>query len=96
MTVTVEDRARVEVPTAEPLIRFRISGPARIVGVDNGDQISHTSFQAHQVRLEVPRRGRSRLGTQGLGGRAGSPQCVAADEGSGDRNDDGRGGDGTG
>src|SRR6266702_3525103 len=51
VTVTVEDRARVEVPTAEPLIRFRISGPARIVGVDNGDQISHTSFQAHQVRL---------------------------------------------
>jgi len=51
VTVTVEDRARVEVPTAEPLIRFRISGPARIVGVDNGDQISHTSFQARQVRL---------------------------------------------
>src|SRR6266699_572634 len=51
VTVTVEDRARVEVPTAEPLIRFRISGPAKIVGVDNGDQISHTSFQAHQVRL---------------------------------------------
>ncbi len=24
---------------------------ARIVGVDNGDQISHTSFQAHEVRL---------------------------------------------
>ena len=51
VTVTVEDRARVEVPTAEPLIRFRISGPAKIVGVDIGDQISHTSFQAHQVRL---------------------------------------------
>ena len=38
-------------PTAEPLIRFHIIGDARIVGVDNGDQISHTSFQAHQVPL---------------------------------------------
>ena len=51
VTVRVEDRAGVEVPAAEPLIRFRVSGPARIVGVDNGDQISHTSFQAKQVRL---------------------------------------------
>jgi len=51
VTVTIEDRAGVQAPTAEPLIRFRISGPARIVGVDNGDQISHTSFQANQVRL---------------------------------------------
>ncbi len=51
VTVTVEDRAGVQAPTAEPLIRFRISGPARIVGVDNGDQISHTSFQANHVRL---------------------------------------------
>ena len=51
VTVRVEDRAGVEVPAAEPLIRFRVSGPAQIVGVDNGDQISHTSFQAKQVRL---------------------------------------------
>ncbi len=51
VTVTVEDRAGVQAPTTEPLIRLRIHGPARIVGVDNGDQISHTSFQANQVRL---------------------------------------------
>src|SRR6266550_1339715 len=51
VTVTVRDRRGVAVPTAEPLIRFRVSGGARIVGVDNGDQISHTSFQAKQVRL---------------------------------------------
>src|SRR5437660_154305 len=51
VTVTVRDRAGIAVPTAEPLVRFRVSGDARIVGVDNGDQISHTSFQAHQVRL---------------------------------------------
>jgi beta-galactosidase len=51
VTVTVKDRAGLDVPTAEPLIRFHIIGDARIVGVDNGDQISHTSFQAHQVPL---------------------------------------------
>ncbi|MGE5801732.1 MAG: glycoside hydrolase family 2 TIM barrel-domain containing protein [Gemmatimonadota bacterium] len=51
VTVTVRDRRGRAVPTAEPLIRFRVSGGARIVGVDNGDQFSHTSFQAKQVRL---------------------------------------------
>ena len=51
VTVTAQDRRGVAVPTAEPLIRFRVSRGARIVGVDNGDQISHTSFQAKRVRL---------------------------------------------
>ena len=52
VTVTVQDRAGALVPTAEPLIRFSLSGgDARIVGVDNGDQTSHTSFKANQVRL---------------------------------------------
>ena len=51
VTVTVQDQRGRAVPTAEPLIRFKISGPARIVAVDNGDQISHTSFQAKEVRL---------------------------------------------
>jgi beta-galactosidase len=51
VTVTVQDQQGRAVPTAEPLVRFRISGDARIVAVDNGDQISHTSFQAKEVRL---------------------------------------------
>ena len=51
VTVTVHDQQGRAAPTAEPLIRFRISGDARIVAVDNGDQISHTSFQAKEVRL---------------------------------------------
>jgi beta-galactosidase len=51
VTVTIQDRAGVALPTGEPLIRLRLSGDARIVGVDNGDQMSHTSFQASQVRL---------------------------------------------
>jgi beta-galactosidase len=51
ITVTVTDSAGVPVPTAEPLVHLRIEGGARIAGVDNGDQISHTSFQADSVRL---------------------------------------------
>jgi len=51
VTVTVEDSAGVPVPTAEPLVRFRVAGDARIMGVDNGDQISHEPFQADHVRL---------------------------------------------
>ena len=51
ITVTVQDSARVPVPTVEPSIRLRVTGDARIVAVDNGDEISHTSFQANQVRL---------------------------------------------
>jgi beta-galactosidase len=51
VTVTVRDRQGRAVPTAEPMIRFQVSGDARIVGVDNGDAMSHTSFQAKAVRL---------------------------------------------
>ncbi len=72
VTVTVRDQRGRAVPTAEPLIRFRVSGGARIVGVDNGDPISHTSFQAKQVRLfngkalVIVRAGRSPGGTATL------------------------------
>jgi beta-galactosidase len=51
VTVTVADSAGTPVPTAEPEIRFRITGDGRIAGVDNGDQISHTPFQADQIKL---------------------------------------------
>ena len=51
ITVTVQDSAGVAVPTAEPLIRFWLTGNARVIGVDNGDAMSHTSFQAGQIRL---------------------------------------------
>lgn len=51
VTVSVLDSAGVEVPTAEPLIRFQFAGDARIAGVDNGDQTSHEPFQADHVRL---------------------------------------------
>jgi beta-galactosidase len=34
------------VPTADNAVTFEVSGPARIIGVDNGDPSSHDSFQA--------------------------------------------------
>jgi beta-galactosidase len=51
VTVTVLDRAGVPVPTADHWVRFRVTGGARIAGVDNGDQVSHASFQADSVNL---------------------------------------------
>ena len=51
VTVSVLDHAGVPVPTADPLIRFRLAGDGAIAGVDNGDQVSHASFKADRVRL---------------------------------------------
>src|SRR5206468_9262882 len=51
VTVQVLDRAGIPVPTADHLVRFRVSGEARIVGVDNGDQISHAPSKANRVPL---------------------------------------------
>jgi len=51
VTVQVLDASGVPVPTADQLVRFRVAGDARIVGLDNGDQISHAPFQADWVQL---------------------------------------------
>ncbi|HEY6207488.1 MAG TPA: beta-galactosidase GalB [Gemmatimonadales bacterium] len=51
VTVSVLDREGVPVPTADHQVRFRVGGDARIVGVDNGDQVSHAPFKADRVRL---------------------------------------------
>ena len=51
VTVTILDRAGIAVPTADQLVRLRLAGDARIVAVDNGDQISHAPFQADRVQL---------------------------------------------
>jgi beta-galactosidase len=50
VTVSVLDQDGVLVPDADNLVQFQIDGGAHIAGVDNGDQISHASFQADQVR----------------------------------------------
>ncbi len=44
----VVDRNGTLVPAADNLIKFEVSGPGSIAGVDNGNQISHESFKANQ------------------------------------------------
>jgi beta-galactosidase len=51
VTVSVLDRAGVAVPTADHPIRFRITGDARIVGVDNGDAFGHASLKGDRMAL---------------------------------------------
>jgi len=48
VTVKVVDKNGTLVPAADNLIKFEITGPASIAGVDNGNQISHESFKANQ------------------------------------------------
>ena len=39
------------VPTAEDLITFDVQGPGRIIGVDNGNPVSHEPFQSNQRKV---------------------------------------------
>lgn len=48
VTVKVVDKNGTLVPAANDLIRFEVSGPGSIAGVDNGNQISHESFKSNQ------------------------------------------------
>lgn len=48
VTAKVVDRNGMVVPVADNLIRFEVTGPGSIVGVDNGNQISHESFKGKQ------------------------------------------------
>lgn len=48
VTVKIVDRNGVVVPLADNLIKFEVSGDGSIVGVDNGNQISHESFKGKQ------------------------------------------------
>ncbi len=48
VTVKVVDKNGTPVPFADNLIKFELTGPGSIAGVDNGNQISHESFKAHQ------------------------------------------------
>jgi beta-galactosidase len=44
--VRILDAAGNFVPTATNSVTFDVSGPAKIIGVDNGDPSSHDSYQA--------------------------------------------------
>jgi beta-galactosidase len=48
VTVKVVDKNGTPVPLADNLIKFELAGSGAIVGVDNGNQISHESFKANQ------------------------------------------------
>lgn len=48
VTVKVVDKNGTLVPLADNLVKFDLIGPGSIVGVDNGNQISHESFKANQ------------------------------------------------
>jgi beta-galactosidase len=47
VTVEVRDASGTIVPTADNLIRWEVQGDAVLVGVDNGDPLSHENFQGH-------------------------------------------------
>ena len=50
VTVQVIDREGNPVPYADNMIHFSLEGPATIVAVDNGSQVSHESFRADNRR----------------------------------------------
>jgi beta-galactosidase len=48
VTVQVVDKDGIVVPRADNLIKFELNGAGSIVGVDNGNQISHEGFKGKQ------------------------------------------------
>jgi len=48
LTVDVVDANGIIVPNADNLVKFQVEGSGSIVGVDNGDPVSHESFKALQ------------------------------------------------
>ncbi|MCX6236549.1 MAG: DUF4982 domain-containing protein [Bacteroidia bacterium] len=46
LTIDVVDANGTIVPNADNLVKFQVEGPGTIVGVDNGDPVSHESFKA--------------------------------------------------
>ena len=51
VTVSVVDQNGIPVANAEPLVHLRLTGPAIIAGVDNGDEANHERFQRDSVSL---------------------------------------------
>ena len=48
ITVKITDKEGLTVPTADNLVKFKVSGPGEVVAVDNGDPTSFEPFQASQ------------------------------------------------
>ncbi|HEY4300103.1 MAG TPA: glycoside hydrolase family 2 TIM barrel-domain containing protein [Candidatus Didemnitutus sp.] len=51
VTVRALDRNGVFVPLADPAVSFTLAGPARLIGVDNGDPTSHASYRSTERAL---------------------------------------------
>ena len=47
VTVKIVDKKGTVVPLADNEVKFEVSGPGFIAGVDNGSEISHESFKAN-------------------------------------------------
>lgn len=50
VTIKIKDPNGLFVPTANNLVKFEVSGAARIVATDNGDPTSHELFQNHYIK----------------------------------------------
>jgi len=48
VTVEIVDSQGRVVPTADNEVVFELSGPGRILGLDNGDPVSHESYQGNR------------------------------------------------
>jgi beta-galactosidase len=76
------------VPTAANLLKFRTTGPGRVVAVDNGSIISHEPFQASERQAfqgravayvrATPQRGKIEVIAEADGLAADSVQLTAA------------------
>ncbi|MGN6419181.1 MAG: glycoside hydrolase family 2 TIM barrel-domain containing protein [Pseudobacter sp.] len=51
ITVKLVDKKGVLIPDANQLVKFSVTGPGFIAGVDNGDPVSHEPFKADQHKL---------------------------------------------
>jgi len=48
ITAKITDAKGEEIPWADDLITFKLDGPGKIFAVDNGDRLSHESYQASE------------------------------------------------
>jgi beta-galactosidase len=51
VTVSVLDKDGIICPNADSLVRFQVTGPGAIAGLDNGDAINHEPFQGQQHKV---------------------------------------------
>jgi beta-galactosidase len=50
ITVDITDKNGVKCPYANNMVQFKVSGPAKIIGVDNGDPIDLSEYKTNKRR----------------------------------------------